>query len=164
MLNEGMATIKQTPSRAKPGIDAESLIILAKISRKSTWIVSTPPPPSSATTSTRLAAPPSSQSRHSNLGIRASLAAQARRERSPWSSLYASGATTFYRLQRRIDSLERSYQRALRELQVIEEVGRAFSLQPSFCSASNQDASSAIGFVPHKSAQPSAEPRTRLRD
>jgi hypothetical protein len=91
-----------------------------------------------------------------------------RDENAPHGRAYASGSNIFSRLQRRIDSLERSYQRALRELQAIEEeVGRPFRLQPSFCSASNQDSSSAqvpdlrppqIGFVPQKSAEPSAEP------
>jgi hypothetical protein len=87
-----------------------------------------------------------------------------RDQSAPHGRAYASGATTFSRIQRRIDSLERSYQRALRELQLIE-VGRPFRLQPSFCSASNQDSSSPqvpdlpppIGFVPQKSAEPSAE-------
>jgi hypothetical protein len=90
-------------------------------------------------------------------------------ENAPHGRAYGSGSTTFFRLQRRMDCAERSYQRALRELQAIE-VGRPFRLQPSFCSASNQDSSSPcaaqvpdlrppqIGFVPHKSAQPSAHP------
>jgi hypothetical protein len=93
-------------------------------------------------------------------------------DNAPHGRAYASGSTTFFRLQRRMDCAERSYQRALRELQrleAIEEVvGRPFRLPPSFCSASNQDASSLssacvaqvpdlrpqIGFVPQKSAEP----------
>jgi hypothetical protein len=84
-------------------------------------------------------------------------------QNAPLGVAYACGSSTFSRLQRRIDSLERSYQRALRELQT--EVGRPFRLQPSFCSASNQDASSdlrppQIGFVPQKSSSDSHPNRT----
>ena len=67
-------------------------------------------------------------------------------ENAPHGRAYASGSTTFFRLQRRIDSLERSYQRALRELQRLqdmEEVAQVPDLRPP-----------KIGFVPQKTAQP----------
>jgi len=73
-----------------------------------------------------------------------------RDESAPHGRAYASGATTFYRLQRRIDSTERSYQRALRELQAIEVA------QASACVAQGHALRPPrIGFVPDKSAQPS---------
>jgi hypothetical protein len=69
-----------------------------------------------------------------------------RDENAPHGRAYASGSTIFFRLQRRIDSLERSYQRALRELQrlqAMEEAAQVPDPRPS-----------RIGFVPQKSAQP----------
>src|SRR5579864_4682701 len=69
-----------------------------------------------------------------------------RDENAPHGRAYASGSTTFFRLQRRMDSVERSYQRALRELQRLEameeEVEQGHALPPK------------IGFVPKKSAEP----------
>jgi hypothetical protein len=81
-----------------------------------------------------------------------------RDENAPHGRAYASGSTTFYRLQRRMDSLERSYQRALRELQAIE-VAQASACESQVPSVARGHAlRSKIGFVPQKSAQPSTEP------
>src|SRR5579864_413408 len=64
-------------------------------------------------------------------------------DNAPEGRAYASGSTTFYRLQRRMDSVERSYQRALRELQRLEameeKVAQVPGLRPQ------------IGFVPKES-------------
>jgi hypothetical protein len=73
-------------------------------------------------------------------------------QNAPLGSAYACGATTFFRLQRRMDSAERSYQRALRELQrlqSIEEVAQSHAVAQVPDLRPPQ-----IGFVPQKSAEP----------
>jgi hypothetical protein len=84
-------------------------------------------------------------------------------ENAPHGRAYASGSTIFFRLQRRIDSAERSYQRALRELQHLPS---AHVAQPSACVKQVPDVAQVpdlrlslapqakIGFVPQKSAEP----------
>jgi hypothetical protein len=81
-------------------------------------------------------------------------------EDAPHGRAYSSGSTTFYRLQRRIDCVERSYQRALRELQRLQEVAQA-----SACVAHGHAVAQVpdlrppqIGFVPQKSAEPMDPP------
>jgi hypothetical protein len=76
-------------------------------------------------------------------------------ENAPHGRAYASGSTTFFRLQRRMDSLERSYQRALRELQRLEAIEEE-GAQASACEVGQGHAlpPPRIGFVPQKSAQP----------
>jgi hypothetical protein len=79
-----------------------------------------------------------------------------RDENAPHGRAYASGSTIFYRLQRRMDCAERSYQRALRELQRLQamEVARA-----SACEAHHHALPPhQIGFVPQKSAKPPDPP------
>jgi hypothetical protein len=76
---------------------------------------------------------------------------------------YACGATTFSRLQRRIDSLERSYQRALRELQAIE-VAKASACVAQSTVAQVPDLRPEIGFVPPKSAEPISPSRPPSSD
>ena len=71
-------------------------------------------------------------------------------ENAPHGRAYASGSTIFFRLERRIDSLERSYQSALRELQRLQSIEVAVAQVP--------DLHPQIGFVPQKSAQPSDPP------
>jgi len=63
-------------------------------------------------------------------------------ENAPEGRAYASGSTTFFRLQRRMDATERSYQRPLHELHRLE-VAQVPDLR-----------SPQIGFVPQKSAEP----------
>jgi hypothetical protein len=75
-------------------------------------------------------------------------------QNAPHGVAYACGSTTFFRLQRRMDCAERSYQRALRELQRIQAMEEEVA-QASACDALRPPQ---IGFVPHKSAQPSAQP------
>jgi hypothetical protein len=79
-------------------------------------------------------------------------------ENAPLGRAYASGSTTFFRLQRRIDCAERSYQRALRELQALEEFAQSHTLAQVPAVAQVPDLRPPIGFVPKKSAQPSAQP------
>src|ERR1700719_1901456 len=50
-------------------------------------------------------------------------------ENAPHGRAYASGSTTFFRLQRRIDSLERSYQRALKELERLQALQRLQAME-----------------------------------
>jgi hypothetical protein len=87
-------------------------------------------------------------------------------EDSPLGHAFSRGDRTFIRLQRRIDATERSYQRALRELERLQSTRQppAPHLQPETSidpqPAENLPSSPSIGFVPHPSI-PDAVPYTR---
>jgi hypothetical protein len=83
-----------------------------------------------------------------------------RDESAPHGRAYASGSTIFYRLQRRMDCAERSYQCALRELQRLQalEALQAMEVAQGQAVAQVPDLRSKIGFVPKKSAQPPVDP------
>jgi hypothetical protein len=70
-------------------------------------------------------------------------------QNAPLGSAYSCGSSTFFRLQRRMDCTERSYQRALRELQLLQSMEEKVT-QASACDVLRPK----IGFVPQKSAQP----------
>jgi hypothetical protein len=81
---------------------------------------------------------------------------------SPLGQAFAGCDRTFIRLQRRIEATERSYQRALRELERLQSTGQPVARpdlpetllppQPTETSAS----SPAIGFVPQPSIPPAS--------
>src|ERR1700719_374172 len=73
-------------------------------------------------------------------------------QNAPLGSAYACGSTTFSRLQRRMDCAERSYQRALRELQRLQAIKEKVA-QASACEVAQVPdlRPHQIGFVPHKS-------------